>query len=458
MRDMIRVALIKIRGVAGVQDQVLADIGRTISRLARLGLDPVVVVDPADVAETGYVTHERMADLTRLANRIQTGIERDGRKSVVVPPMFSRTTADTGLKWTVPHLLLLPMTSKIIPVVVPVAYDEHASRNTLCAADDVVIELASRIAGLARPDVIALDKVIFLDPVGGIPSTERGAAHVLVNIEQEYDAIMNELTDKRHVANLTALKRVLELSPASTSGLVTTLQVAASQSTRNPLIYNLLTDRPVISSSLPVDGKRAPAQATTLLRRGMPVMLVYSPGGMSLPTVTGPTPDIVNGLVVCDRVAEVDMAKLVELIENSFGRTLDVGRYLARVNGNIAGLVIAGDYEGGAIITWENKPGSDRVAYLDKFAVQRRSQGSAGVADIVFKAMVGLFSKELVWRSRTENVVNKWYFDRSNGMVKLPPGENGTKWTVFYTGTETRERPDVAAYVAVCSGVEPSFK
>ena len=78
---------------------------------------------------------------------------------------------------------------------------------------------------------------------------------------------------------------------------------------------------------------------------------------------------------------------------------------------DMAAVIIAGDYDGGAIITWEEGFRGRKVPYLDKFAVSRKAQGTGGVADVVFKAMLmgdGMFPKELLWRSRKTNPVNKW--------------------------------------------------
>jgi amino-acid N-acetyltransferase len=123
-----------------------------------------------------------------------------------------------------------------------------------------------------------------------------------------------------------------------------------------------------------------------------------------------------SGIKLTD--ATVDLPKLVALIEDSFGKTLDVAHYLNRINDHIAGHIIAGDYEGAAIVTWETLPANSeaKVCYLDKFAVAKRSQGVGDVGDVVFKAMTagvrpdGLFegAEGIVWRSRTTNVVNKW--------------------------------------------------
>ncbi|KAK9341107.1 hypothetical protein V1521DRAFT_422430 [Lipomyces starkeyi] len=522
LKDMIRVAVIKIRGVSDLTPNILGNIGKTILRLQRLGLSPVIVVDPVEEngpgwmqSAEGFASSAQIKQMTGVAARIAAAIEKPvvcdklpspavlnlrsqnshkhPGKAAILPSMFTHVAPylQSSIKWSLPHLLFIEMTNQVVPIITPLVYNEHSSRYAIAAADDIVYEMVNKISGIASPEVITLDKVIYIDPLGGIPSEERhSGAHVLVNLAQEYDDILRELDsvmyppnrqsvvlsvlsnkggaeqyNRTHISNLNSFRKLLAVAPASTSGLITTPVVAASQSTRNPLIYNLLTDRPVISSSLPVDGKRASIQHTTLLRHGMPVMMIYCSQGMYLPEYprTGlknsfSGTQVSNGLsALCNGVANVDMVKLVELIENSFGRELDVQHYLNRVNGNVAGLVIAGNYEGGAIITWEKVPANplDHVAYLDKFAVLRRNQGSAGVADIVFKAMSDkLFPKELLWRSRTENPVNKWYFDRSKGSLRLP----GKRWTMFYRGYDTREEDRLQDYIDVCSSIEPSFK
>jgi amino-acid N-acetyltransferase len=158
----------------------------------------------------------------------------------------------------------------------------------------------------------------------------------------------------------------------------------------------------------------------------------------------------------------IDFSRLVYLIDDSFNRKLDVEHYLDRVKDRIAGLIVAGEYEGGALFTWETPPGVSpsnfprQIPYLDKFAVLKRSQGAGGVADIVFNAMVrDCFPKGVCWRSRRDNPVNRWYFERARGTWKLP----GTNWTMFWTaeGVEAGDGERFKDYEAVCRGVEPSW-
>ena len=53
----------------------------------------------------------------------------------------------------------------------------------------------------------------------------------------------------------------------------------------------------------------------------------------------------------------VNKEKLIDLLNDSFGKSLDVCPYLDRINKNIATVVIVGDYDGAAIITWEYSKG-----------------------------------------------------------------------------------------------------
>ena len=296
-----------------------------------------------------------------------------------------------------------------------------------------------------------------------------------------------------HAANLMLAKDALAMLPSTASALITTPAGAANtldttrsasasspedsqfgfrnmvttRRKKNPLLHNLLTDKPVYSSSLPMS--RAPHNSgkvpvvgslagSTLLKRGMPLTILPDPreNPWRPPQPGGPRLRLTDNCI--------DLPRLVHLIEDSFGRKLDVQDYLKRVNENLAGVIIAGEYEGGAILTWERPDGLDDqtayeqnryVPYLDKFAVLKKSQGSGGVADVVFSAMVRTcFPDGVSWRSRKDNPVNKWYFERSTGTNKLP----GCNWTMFWTtpGLDCNH-PTLRDFESVCRGVEPSW-
>ena len=284
-----------------------------------------------------------------------------------------------------------------------------------------------------------------------------------------------------HMNNLRLVKALLSLLPPSSSAIITTPEEAANSSQvsqqvenvstvgtrrqQNPLIHNLLTDKPAQSSSLPpgrlgLSGDSAvPPVTSTFVKRGMPLTILPDP------TVAPWTLNNSGRPRLTLQDPQIDLPRLVHLIEDSFDRKLDVDHYLRRVNDRIAGLIVAGEYEGGALLTWETPPGvaedgspeavSRAVPYLDKFAVLKRSQGAGGVADIVFNAMVrGCLPDGVCWRSRGNNPVNKWYFERARGTWKIP----STNWTMFWTTPGVDLNRDLFwDYEGVCRSVQPSW-
>lgn len=287
-----------------------------------------------------------------------------------------------------------------------------------------------------------------------------------------------------HLNNLRLSQQALAMLPSSSSGIITSptevansakaphaaasdLSTVGTRRQRNPLIHNLLTDKPLLSSSLPMSRRvaangspspiSAPTSHTTFVKRGMPLTIFPNPWKQPW------TSQNRSRLSLNDPC--IDLPRLVHLIEDSFNRKLDVQDYLNRVNDRLAGLIIAGEYEGGAILTWELPPGveddgseasaSRMVPYLDKFAVLKRSQGAGGVADIVFNAMVrSCFPNGVCWRSRKDNPVNKWYFERSRGTWKL----SDSNWAMFWTTPGLPEDEGrFRDYEAVCRTIQPSW-
>lgn len=58
------------------------------------------------------------------------------------------------------------------------------------------------------------------------------------------------------------------------------------------------------------------------------------------------------------------------------------------------------------------------------------------------------------WRSRSDNPVNKWYFERCDGSWKIP----GTGWTMFWTGRGIVENEQKwKDYVGVCENIPASL-
>ncbi len=559
----LHVALVKIRAPQALDDATLTGVGHTLSQLALLGLGSVVIVD-CDDGETKASRETRLSAIEQ-AGRIVDAIDSFGGHGarrldnvIGLSPIDGHSPPSgkvrSGLRIAHRKFLLDSLQRGVIPVIVPIGFMPGIHSLVPVEAKEVLLALTREFAGIQTepmPDEspyavadrikklqaeISLDRIILLDPLGGIPSLDGNYnAHVFINLEQEYSGIRNELVKLKvdldqsssceaapgkpfksmhenettsqprredgdathinhrisgplnrvssaqiHLANLDLLKQSLTILPPSASALLTTAQEAANirpsphkhsqipgvgtRPQRNPLIYNLLTDKPVFSSSLPSAQGPKPSHAgadtncvpspATFVKRGMSVTIIPDP------SIQPWHPPIESSSSVQLLDSRLDLARLVHLIEDSFSRQLDVPHYISRIESSLAGIIIAGGYEGGAILTWETPPHKSpltapKVPYLDKFAVLKRSQGAGGVADIVFNAMVrNCFPDGVCWRSRTDNPVNKWYFERAKGTWKIP----GSNWTMFWT-TEGVEKGDdtFLDYEAVCRSVVPSW-
>lgn len=573
----LHVALVKIRAPQTMTDEVLDGIGRTLSQLAKLGLTSIVVVDCEDADNRNQTEASKWrSTVIEQADRVCAAIDSHGqpgaRKVDSAIGVLEDTTqpvkpvAAMGGRTHVTHrkLLMTPLRRGVIPVIPTMGYTDTSHEAIPLDANDIVLALTRELAGFkvpAPPDEdptvvaenfaalrseVSMDRLIILDPVGGIPSKETpGRVHVFLNMEQEFEGVKQDLlsttnkhdvsqtvttpsasdiargnpfisfaeaefggslpgsngtvessqaskssANRHHLNNLQLIRQVLSILPPNSSALLTSPEEAANSGKqsqvpfqaigvgtrrkRNPLIYNLLTDKPVFSSSLPASrvsstpipgipssqpsSRKTP---TTFAKKGMSVTIFPDP---KISPWQPPAPGGEN-LALTD--PRIDLPRLVHLIDDSFSRTLDVEAYLGRIKDRVAGVIIAGEYEGGALLTWELPPGvpddgseasrSRMVPYLDKFAVLKRSQGAGGVADILFKSMVrDCFPGGVCWRSRRNNPVNKWYFERSRGTWKMP----GTNWTMFWTtpGMNLESNRQVFSdYEGVCRSIQPTW-
>lgn len=497
----LHVALVKIRDPQNLDDDTLYGVGRTLSQLGHLGLTSVVVTDCNDTSSDSHSQGQGWRQVaTQQADRVVAAIDAHGNPGARVidnvigvseKPAIETTWVKGRTHINYRKLLLTPLRRGLIPVLPSVGYTETTHTAVPLKANDVVLALTRELAGLqlgmqldedpikfreqlqALQNEVSVDRLIILDPLGGIPTSERpNGYHVFLNMEQEYEPAKQDLlrlsrlteddtkaqkhvakdrvsdlgtsnpfskfvenefasskaskasqleskssdqlpcNSNHHLENLELVRKVLAILPRSSSALMTTPDEAANSGRnpdapfqaagvgtrrqRNPLIHNLLTDKPAFSSSLPVGRLGPPISSmkqepvslstsitpTTFAKHGMSVSIFPDP---HISPWEPPTPGKLQLSLTDPRI---DLPRLVHLIEDSFNRKLDAEDFLKRVNGRIAGVIIAGEYEGGALLTWELPPGvpddgspdsrARMVPYLDKFAVLKRSQGSGG--------------------------------------------------------------------------------
>lgn len=568
----VHLALVKIRDPGSIDDQTLYGVGRSLVQLSMLGMGCCVVIEPGgDCDETWRREASKQAD------RMVAAINANGGPGAICVNYALNVDEQTNaISVLARKLLLTPLQQGRILVIPPVGYTLTTPRAVPVAADNVVLALTREFGGLAirtDPDEDALtsarrarelqeevsvDRLIVLDPVGGIPDVGHGprTAHIFINLEQEHEDIVSDLGEairkaplkqpgqsypvsslgqsnpisrfveqevvslpkmvrdqgqgkglpqvrnqsqqmlEQHLRNLYLLSDTLTYLPRMSSGIITTPADAdatrvsdalhpggvGTRPKRNPLIHNILTDKPLQSPSLPMgrlgvspaaaaythahanaSPDLKPSVHSTFVKKGLPLTVFPDP------RTTDWAAEARSG---CMRMhlndPRIDLGRLAALIEDSFGRPLDLPKYVSRIGDRLAGVIVAGEYDGGAVLTWELPPGvaddgspesrARMVPYLDKFAVRKRSQGAGGVADVVFNAMVrSCLPGGVCWRSRRTNVVNKWYFERALGTWKLP----GSGWTMFWTTPrllEAEEGKVFADYEAVCRGVKPTWE
>jgi amino-acid N-acetyltransferase len=442
-------ALVKMQGP--FTEKQLDSIARGLVYLEKLGLVSVLVVENdllvrGEEGERSAVIEETM--------RVVAALEKQGARARPVLGAVVRLGPKPGEEESIhfarpeAHTIpgdLVPIESAVrsgeIPVITPFALDSFC-RSVRVDANDVIAALARGMTeqakataeGPGRAEEIDLTplRLMIINREGGIPSYARsGYPHLLINLTSEYDHIHDTFRTYWHekapsaLSNLSLARTCLAYMPPTSSAIM------VSHRSQSSLIGHLITNKPAVSSSLPhalLQGDRRLTYHTpTLLRRGLPIRVLQS-------------------------LNQVDKTKMTALLEQSFKRKLNEEQFYRRLENNLDFMIVAGDYAGAAIVTNEYLPGSSSpISYLDKFAVLPSYQGD-GTVDFLWVALhdesYGLghpFSvnpnggkegqgegRDLVWRSRSNNPVNKWYFERSSGHVRMGP------WILFWCDAEKR--------------------
>ncbi|GJJ77724.1 amino-acid N-acetyltransferase [Entomortierella parvispora] len=495
-------ALIKLEGPFDAKN--LASIATTLVQLQKLGLMSIVMLDnqgwwqnqsPAllgpvesemerQLAETRQRMMKDMAEMVEeiekfggRARPIYEGVfEEDETAPAAVVDHMSKTGARGPLE--LKKLLssisedgsddeirikpgLLPVESCLklrqIPVLIPMATTACCHRVPL-QSNKALVALAKYMGkstaeaveginngeGMGSRGLVPM-RLIVVNTTGGIPLTRSygidGPTHCFVNLKDEYGAILEDLENMDHITSAvaTSYRSDLDMIKESLEHLPPTCSALITSSPSLTLITNLITDKPLFSSTMRGQDPKV-MLATTVLRNGLDMFAFRG------------------------SLAGLDLSRLQVLLESSFGKPLDGDGYYARIKDRTRTVILAGqDYMGAAIVTQEGggiphakgDPSSSEkaplatVAYLDKFSVAPKSQG-IGVADILWKKLTDEFP-DLVWRSRSNNPVNKWYFDRADGNIRIP----GTNWTVFWYGPKGLSL--IRDYIEICRDIPASF-
>jgi len=213
-------------------------------------------------------------------------------------------------------------------------------------------------------------KIIFLTPTGGLLD-QHGRIISAINLAEEFEHLMSQpWVNGGMRLKLQEIKDLLDELPHSSSVSITSPEHLARE---------LFTHR----------------GSGTLVQRGERVRCL-------------------------DSFDQADQARLRTLLENCFQRQLD-GDYFNKKQCHR--LYLSDSYRATAIITLEGD-----IPYLDKFAVTKEAQG-VGLGAALWLRMRGDLPR-MFWRSRSENPINLWYFDKAQGSYRTDV------WTVFWYGLD----------------------
>lgn len=451
-------ALVKLQGP--FNDRQLESVAQGIQYLEKLGLVSVIVVEHDDWEKGSGIERSQALESTM---RVAKALEDQGaRARPILGPIVKLGPRPTSEEesaqdqeapieaHTVPADLAelrCALRAGEIPILPPFALDSF-SRSVRIDSNDVVAALARGMTEAAALDTSQSEKgsslseefdltpfrLMIINREGGIPSYARsGLPHLLINLGAEVDHIHKTFLPQWKQSHPTALSNLHLARTCLTYMPRTSSAVIVSHRSPKSLIANLITNKPAQSSSLPHALLSGPKSITphtpTLIRHGLPIRVVR-------------------------RASEIDREKMTALLEQSFGQRLDAQAFYDRLNRDLDFAIVAGDYAGAAIVTNErgDNPDDPPLTYLDKFAVLPSHQGD-GTVDFLWVALhdesygLGLASalnpnvggkqghgtgRDLIWRSRANNPVNKWYYERSSGHVRLG------RWVMFWCDAEER--------------------
>lgn len=428
----LRIALVKL-SLLDESPETWKGVSETFKRLVTLGISPIIILDHDHLSQKDFKTNAAYMMKQGYKLLLQLSVTSDEGttvESTILRSLFIDQCQQ--MKLSSLEQLLIPLYQGIIPIVQPLQYNVTDGSQNFVTSNEALCTVCSEL--LEHPELLTVEKIIVIDKLGGIPSIERNqTSHVYINLSQEYSDIVSELfigfldptTRDKHLDNFKTMNKILTLAKLKSAtneatGIITTPEIMSlNDDELNPIIYNVLTDRPIISSSLPSTHLRTPEVSTSIIKKGFEVIVIDEhsvEGELTFKKL------VTSGLI--------DENRIFELMNDSFGRKLDVHSYIERINENLASIIIVGDYVGAAIITWEKLTNGEKVAYLDKFAVASEYQGLPSLADIIFKLIYRCHQSELLWRSRKNNPVNKWYFDRCRGSFSA----DDSNWKLFFTG------------------------
>lgn len=356
--------------------------GKLLAQMQRIDVAPIVITNNQG---------QNHSDVIRGVHELANAVEREGgsRARPICESVFYTNPyaiKDGAVTVDTDAILLSAIQSNVVPIVAPLVADPQLRLHTIDAKRKAVPAMAQALVNRNQLS-LNIARLVLLGSEPGIIS-DNNEVQRFVNLEEDYGKLEGSET-------LELMRTCLGILPPTSTGIV-----ASVCSDPGIIMKGLMSEKP--PPPLMANSK---SSQFTLLRHGFRIHRYrFLDKPLSLP-------------------------QLRSLLERSFGRKLDGGRYFERLRQECHSfeIIVAGNYQGAVIVTYERCPHTNRLLpYLDKFAVSPDVQGT-GMADILWEQLKQT-CPGCMWRSRTDNAVNKWYFDRSHGHCR---GKSG-KWVFFW--------------------------
>jgi acetylglutamate kinase len=383
--DAARFAVVKVGG-AVLRDE-LQDLTSSLAFLQDVGLTPIVLhgagpqldeeLSKAGIAKQTVdglrvTSPEALAIVRRVFHAQNLALVEalqgaDARATSIVSGVFEAALLDQerlGLVGRVTRVDLAPIHASLRAGSIPVI----ASLGE--TAGGQILNINADFAANELVQTLQPYKIIFLTGTGGLLD-EQGRIIDSINLSTEFDHLCAQpwINGGMRV-KLEQIKHLLDHLPLSSSVSITRPSELAKE---------LFTHK----------------GSGTLVRRGEKVM-------------------------VADHWSQLDLGRLRELIEDSFGRKL-VADYFERAP--LLRAYVSENYRA-AIILYD----VDGQTYMDKFAVLEDAQGE-GLGRAVWDVMRAQ-TPSLFWRSRHGNPANHFYYAQSDGCFKQ------AHWKAFWYGMD----------------------
>jgi bifunctional N-acetylglutamate synthase/kinase len=407
--DAKRFAVVKVGG-AVLRDE-LADLASSLTFLQQVGLTPIVLhgagpqldeelaaagIEKQTVGglrvtspkALGIVRRVFMQQNLKLVEALQS---MDTRATAVPSGVFMASYLDRdtyGLVGKVENINLAPIEASLransIPVIASLGETDEGQ----------ILNVNADVAANELVRVLQPYKIVFLTGTGGLLDGD-GKVIDSINLSTEFEHLMAQ----------PWINGGMRLKIEQIADLLADLPLTSSVSITRPseLAKELFTHK----------------GSGTLVRRGEKVLRFDSWDG-------------------------VDLARMRELIESSFGRTL-VPDYFERTRP--MRIYVSENYRAAMILTMEHAGNEQGLPYLDKFAVLDDAQGE-GLGRAVWQVMREE-NPRLFWRSRHGNPVNPFYYAESDGCIKQP------RWKVFWYGID--DFGTISRCVAHCAQRQPTL-